>query len=193
MTQIKISGAGLAGTLRLRLVDDGLAHVLKHAGNDEPSGTWTGLGCPRYRLAIGSDIDPVVLAEKSATGEVADLHWEAPAELVAEHNQAHLAAMRAYHAEDVADAERHWRNVEAIWSRAWAANYQALEFMQGTGGTRFGPAGPQQWVVASFEHHCGSHGVERPHVHNIVLISLTTGTRKASAVGQYDPAAEPPG
>jgi hypothetical protein len=174
MTQIKISGAGLTGTLRLRLVDDGLAHILEHAGNDEPSGTWTGLGCPRHRLAIGSDIDPVLLAEKSAAGEVADLVWEAPADLVAEHDQAHLAAMRAYHAEDVTDAERHWRSVEAVWSRAWTANYQALEFMQGTGSTRFGPAGPQQWVVASFEHHCSPHGVERPHVHNIVLISLTT-------------------
>ena len=159
-TEIQISEIGLTGRLRLRLVDDGLVHVLQHAQNDEPSGTWTGLGCPGHGLAIGSDVDPAVLEAMSAIGEVADLLWEAPADLAAQHNQVHLAAMRAYYAEDLAEAERHWSDLETIWSRAWAANRQVLEFMQGTGNTRFGPAGSQHWVVASFEHHCGPHGVE---------------------------------
>jgi hypothetical protein len=46
-----------------------------------------------------------------------------------------------------------------------------LEFMQGTGLTRFAPVKPQRWVVASFEHHTSPHGLPRPHVHNIVLTS----------------------
>jgi hypothetical protein len=145
---------------------------MEHAENDEPSGTWTGLGCPGNGLAIGSDVEAVVLAGMSAVGEVADLLWEAPPDLAARHGQAHLLAMRAYQADDLAAGERHWRDVGAIWSRAWAANCQVLEFMQGSGNTRFGPAGAQHWVVASFEHHCGPHGAELPHVHNIVLISL---------------------
>jgi hypothetical protein len=49
-----------------------------------------------------------------------------------------------------------------------------LEFMQGAGLTRFAPVKPQHWVVASFEHHTSPHGLPRPHVHNIVLTSLTT-------------------
>jgi hypothetical protein len=27
--------------------------------------------------------------------------------------------------------------------------------------------------VASFEHHCGPHGLPAPHVHNIVITALT--------------------
>ena len=46
--------------------------------------------------------------------------------------------------------------------------------MQGTGLTRFAPVKPQQWVVASFEHHTSPHGLPRPHVHNIVIGGLTT-------------------
>jgi hypothetical protein len=41
--------------------------------------------------------------------------------------------------------------------------------MQNTGLTRFAPVKPQQWVVASFEHHTSPHGLPRPHIHNIVL------------------------
>jgi len=33
---------------------------------------------------------------------------------------------------------------------------------------------PQRWLVASFEHHCGPHGLPRPHIHNIV-VALTSG------------------
>ena len=46
--------------------------------------------------------------------------------------------------------------------------------MQGTGLTRLAPVKPQHWVVASFEHHTSPHGFPRPHIHNIVIASLTT-------------------
>ena len=78
-------------------------------------------------------------------------------------------------ADDSQRAEQLWENLEAIWSRAWSANYAVLEFMQDTGLTRFAPVKPQHWVVASFEHHTSPHGLPRPHIHNLVLTSLTTG------------------
>jgi len=49
------------------------------------------------------------------------------------------------HAHLVSDAERSgqlWENLRALWSQAWSANYAVLEFMQGTGLTRFAPAKP---------------------------------------------------
>ena len=76
----------------------------------------------------------------------------------------------------VLDAERQLRQeVQAIWSVAWSANYAALKFLQDAGLSRFSPVKPQRWVVASFEHHRGPHGLPHPHVHNIVITSLTTG------------------
>jgi hypothetical protein len=83
--------------------------------------------------------------------------------------------MRAYSAGDSQRADQLWENLRAIWSHAWSANYAVLELMQGTGLTRFSPVKPQHWVVASFEHHTSPHGLPRPHVHNIVITSLTTG------------------
>ena len=73
-----------------------------------------------------------------------------------------------------------WDKARAVWSRAWAANLAALELMQDAGLTRFSPVKPQRWVVASFEHHCGPHGLLNPHVHNIVFLNLTD---QASAAG----------
>jgi hypothetical protein len=45
--------------------------------------------------------------------------------------------------------------------------------MQASGLTRFSHVKPQRWVIASFEHHCGPHGVAHPHIHNIVVPALT--------------------
>jgi hypothetical protein len=28
----------------------------------------------------------------------------------------------------------------------------------------------------SFEHHCGSNGLQRPHIHNIVIAALIAGS-----------------
>lgn len=172
-TTIGINAAGLTGTLRLTWVRDNLAHVTEHAATDEPSGTWIGLACPDHGLPIGSDVDLSVLRNLCTEREVADLIWEAPDEMADEHNRAFHAAMHAYHAGHTQQAEQHWHDVESIWSRAWGTNCAALEFMQGAGLDRFGPARPQRWVVASFEHHCGPHGIQHPHVHNIVIVNLT--------------------
>jgi hypothetical protein len=174
MTAIAITGMGLTGVLRLTWVQDNLAHVLEHSHTDETSGTWTGLACPGYGLSVGADVDSAVLREMAAGSEIADLTWEAPDDLTAEHSQVFQAAIRAYQAADTERAGQLWENLQAIWSQAWSANYAALEFMQGTGLTRFAPVKPQHWVIASFEHHTSPHGLPRPHIHNIAIPSLTT-------------------
>jgi TrwC relaxase len=170
-------GTGLSGVLRMTWMQDGLAHVLQHCDADEPSGTWIGLACPDHRLALGSDVDNATLARICAQGEIADIIWEAPEELTAEHQQVFEAAMDANQAGNAKVAELQWRELQTIWSRAWSANYAALQLLQDAGLTRFSPLRPQRWVVASFEHHCSPHGLPRPHVHNIVVIRLTTGGR----------------
>ena len=113
------------------------------------------------------------MQQLSAHGEIADLIWEAPADLTAEHGQLFQAAIQAYHAGQREAAGQLWDKVQAVWSRAWAANLAALELMQNAGLTRFSPVKPQRWVVASFEHHCGPHGLPSPHIHNIVFSDLT--------------------
>ena len=175
MTAIAIDGMGLTGVLRITWVQDNLAHVVDHSHTDETSGTWTGLACAGHGLALGTDVDNAALRRFAAGSAIADLTWEAPDELIAEHAQVFQATMRAYHAGDSQHANQLWENLQAIWSRAWSANYAVLEFMQGAGLTRFAPVKPQHWVVASFEHHTSPHGLPRPHVHNIVLASLATG------------------
>ena len=120
-------------------------------------------------------MDNAALQHLAAGSEIADLTWEAPDELTTDHAEVFQAAMRAHQAGNAELAEQLWEKLEAIWSQAWSANYAALEFMQGTGLTRFAPVKPQHWVVASFEHHRGPHGLPHPHVHNIVITSLTTG------------------
>lgn len=134
-----------------------------------------GLAGPGYGLALGADVDNTVLRQLADGSEIADLIWEAPDELVAEHAQVFHAAMRAYSTSDSQRAEQLWEDLRAIWSHAWSANYAVLELMQGTGLTRFSPLKPQRWVVASFEHHTSPHGLPRPHVHNVVIGGLTTG------------------
>ena len=167
----------LTGVLRITWVEDNLAHVLDHSHTDETSGTWTGLACPGHGLALGTDVDNAALQHLAAGSEIADLIWEAPDELAADHAQVFRAAMRAHHGGDSERAEQLWENLRAIWSHAWSANYAVLEFMQGTGLTRFAPVKPQRWVVASFEHHTSPHGLPRPHVHNIVIGGLTTAPK----------------
>ena len=169
-----VTGAGLSGVLRMTLVQDQLVHVLEHCDVDEPTGTWTGLACPDHGLALGTDVDIAMLRKLSADGEVADLIWEAPADLAAEHGQLLQAAIQAYQAGNSDTAGQLWEQTQTVWSKAWAANYATLELVQRSGVTRFSPVKPQRWVVASFEHHCGPHGLPHPHVHNIVITALTT-------------------
>lgn len=173
MTATGILTEGPGGVLRLTWVRDRLAHVLQHCDTDEPSGTWTGRACPDHGLAVGADVDLAVVRQLFARGQLADLIWEAPADLTAEHSQLFRAAIQAYHAGQAEAAEQIWQQLGTVWSRAWAANLAALELMQDAGMARFSPVKPQRWVVASFEHHCGPHGLPSPHVHNIVFSDLT--------------------
>ena len=168
MTAIAITGMGLTGVLRITWVQDNLAHVLNHSRPTKPPAPGPAWPAP----ATAWPWAPTWTTRRCSTGrrgEIADLIWEAPDELAAEHAQVFQAAIRAYHAADPERADELWENVRAIWSQAWSANYAALEFMQGTGLTRFSPVKPQHWEAASFEHHCSPHGLPRPHIHNIAL------------------------
>ena len=167
-------GTKLSGVMRMTWLSDHLAHVLEHCETDEPSGTWTGLACPDHGLALGADVDNVTLRQLAAQGEIADLIWEAPEDLAGEHGQFFQAAIQAEQAGNHEAGERLWQQVQAIWSQAWSANDAALTLLQNAGLTRFSPVKPQRWVIASFEHHCGPHGLPQPHMHNIVITALTT-------------------
>jgi hypothetical protein len=175
MTAIGITGMGLTGVVRMTSVRDDLAHVLEHARTDETPGTWTGRACPEHGLALGSDADAATLRRLAGTGGIADLTWEAPDDLAAEHARVFQAAITAYQAADPTRAEELWEEVRAVWSRAWTANCAALEFLQDAGLSRFSPAKPQRWLAASFEHHTSPHGLPQPHIHNIVVPALTQG------------------
>ena len=110
MTAISVAGMGLTGVLRITWVRDNLAHVLDHSHTDETSGTWTGLACPGHGLALGTDVDDATMQHLAAGSEIADLTWEAPDELTADHAQVFQAAMRAHHAGDSQYAEQLWEN-----------------------------------------------------------------------------------
>lgn len=172
-----IEGLGLGGVLRLTWGSDQLAHVLEHSQADEPAGAWTGLACFDHDLGLGADVDDAELRRLSAHSDIANLVWEPPADLAAEHSQLCHAAIRAHLAGAPEAGERLWQQAQALWSLAWSANYQALGLLQDTGLNRFAPVRPQRWVVASYEHHCGPHGLRHPHIHNIVITALTTGGR----------------
>ena len=176
MTGTRIEGEEFRGSLGLTWDADHLGHVLAHSQDDEPAGVWTGLACPDHGLALGGDVDNATLRRLSAHGEIADLIWEPRGELAAEHGQLVQAAIQAAQDGKPKIGEQLWQQVQAIWSVAWSANYAALTFVQDAGLSRFSPVKPQRWVVASFEHHRGPHGRPHPHVHNIVITALTTGS-----------------
>ena len=175
MAAIGITGMGLTGVVRMNWVQDDLAHVLEHVHTDETPGTWTGRACPEYGLALGSDVDDTTLRRLAGQSAMADLIWEAPDDIAADHGQVFQAAIAAYQAAEPGPAEELWEKVRTVWSHAWSANYAALEFLQDTGLSMFSAVKPQRWLAASFEHHCGPHGLSRPHIHNIVVVALTKG------------------
>jgi TrwC relaxase len=170
-------GTGLGGILRMTWMQDGLEHVLEHCETDEPSGTWTGLACPDHQLALGSDVDNAALARLCTQGEIADIIWEAPEDFTTEHRHVFEAALDAHYAGNSKTAGLMWDELQTIWSRAWSANYAALQLLQDAGLARFSPVKPQRWVIASFEHHCSHHGLLHPHIHNIIITRLTAGVR----------------
>jgi TrwC relaxase len=163
------------GLIRLTRITDDLAHILEHAGTDEPSGTWTGQGRPDHGLPIGTDVDLDDLRELCAGREIADLTWEPPDNIATQHAHAFTAAMTASQVGNTQAAEQHWSTLQAIWACAWTANLAALDLLQQAGLTRFAPARPQRWVIASYEHHCSPHGASAPHIHNLIAVNLTVG------------------
>ena len=164
MADTSIDGAKLTGVLRLTWMSDHLAHVLGHSQTDEPTGTWTGLACPDHGLAVGADVDNATLQRLSAHGDIADLIWEAPADLTAEHGQLSLAALQAYQAGNHETGERLWQQAHAIWSPAWSANYEALKLFQAAGLTRFA-AGDRSVVVRNFN---GQHETIHAHLDSLI-------------------------
>jgi hypothetical protein len=54
------------------------------------------LACPGHGLALGADVDNAIVQRQTAQSDVADLIWEAPADLAAEHGQLLLAAIQAH-------------------------------------------------------------------------------------------------
>ena len=174
MTAIAITGMGLTGVLRITWVQDNLAHVLDHSQTDETSGTWTGLACPGHGLAAGRRRGQRDAAAPGRRERDRRPHLGSPRR---PHRRTRQVFQAAVHARRRHRARRAaLGEPPAIWSQAWSANYAVLEFMQGTGLTRFAPVKPQHWVVASFEHHTSPHGLPRPHIHNIAITSLTTST-----------------
>jgi hypothetical protein len=94
------------------------------------------------RGVLRNEVDQGVEAlQHLAQGNLADLTWQAPADLTAKNAQLSLAAISAH--------------------QAWSANHQALGLLQ-AGLTRFSSSKPQRWVIASFEHHNSPHGVTHP-------------------------------
>ena len=169
MTGTLIEGEGFAGVLRLTWNADHLGHVLAHSRADEPAGVWTGLACMDNGLALGGDVDNATLRRLSGYGEIADLAWEPAADLAAEYGQLCRAAIQAHLAGARETGERLWQQAQALWSLAWSADYQALGLLQEVGLSQFSPVKPQRWLIASFEHNRGPHGLPHPHIHNIVI------------------------
>jgi hypothetical protein len=110
-------------------------------------------GLPRVRPGLASDADARTLRRLTAGGEVVGLIREAPDDLAATRAQVFQAAIAAYRTAEPERAEELREQVRALWSRAWPANYAGLEFLQGTGLSRFSPVKPRRWIVAPFEHH----------------------------------------
>jgi len=87
-------------------------------------------------------VDNAVLRHLAAHGEIADLTWQPPDDITAEHGEVFQAAIQACNAADTERAGPRWEKVQAIWSQAWSANYAALQLLQDTGLTRFSPVKP---------------------------------------------------
>ena len=96
MTGTRIEGEEFRGSLGLTWDADHLGHVLAHSQDDEPAGVWTGLACPDHGLALGGDVDNATLLRLSPPAGIADLAWEPPPELAAEHSQLCRAAIQAH-------------------------------------------------------------------------------------------------
>ena len=175
MAAIGITGMGVTGVVRMTWVQDDLAHVLEHCEADEPSGTWTGLACSGYGLALGGDADNAVLRRLADGSEIADLTWEAPDELAAEHAQVFQDAIARLQCRRIR-ARR-----EALGGSRGRLVASLVGELRGTGVhaecgpepvfARQAPAMDGRLLRAPHQPPRPRH----PHVHNIVISGLTTG------------------
>ena len=149
----------------IELITD-IDHIAAHAGADEPPGTWTGLACPRHGRPLGSDVAlDDVYAMLRQSGTLADYTWHASTELgQLVYRRMVDEAMTAGPGSDRLPHPPAWwqERIDVCWSRAWQANHTFL--------TVYVQAGGQQFVIASFEHNSSDHGLESPHVHNLVPV-----------------------
>jgi hypothetical protein len=143
-----------------------ISHILKHAGIDEPTGTWTGGACPRLGRPPGTDVNLADLGEMHRqSGGLSDFTWQ-PEPAAAD---IWLRLIRDWQEDGTRDPHDHpydwWaERVKAAWSRIWVANCRFVtEILEGPSRE----SGGDGLAVASFEHNSSPHGLQRPHVHNL--------------------------
>lgn len=153
-----------------------VSHILHHTGIDEPSGTWTGGACARHGRPVGSDVALADLGEMHReSGGLTDLTWYP--EPVA--SDVYLRLLREWQEDGARQSHRHpfdwWaERAAAMWSYIWAANCRAVaEIIEQPTRSR----GGEGLLVASFEHNSSAHGLERPHVHNLMPTKRASGRR----------------
>ena len=144
-----------------------ISHITAHTSIDEPSGTWTGGACPRHRRPLGSDVALADLGEmhRQSAG-LTDMTWY-PEPAAAE---AYQMLLRQWREDGAREPHQHpfdwWANrVTVMWSYIWAANCRFVAEIMEQPTRSKGGAG---LLVASFEHNSSAHGLERPHIHNLM-------------------------
>jgi hypothetical protein len=78
-------------------------------------------------------VDDAISRRLALQREIADLTCEAANDHTAEHGRLFQAAIAAYQAAEPERTEELREKVRALWSRAWPANFAALEFCRTLG------------------------------------------------------------
>ncbi len=161
-----LAASARPGAIQINATAD-IRHIAEHTGADEPSGTWTGGACPRHGRPIGTDVDLADLrAVYRQTGGLIDVTWY-PEPAAAE---AYKMLLRQWGEDGDRQPHQHpfdwWaQRAGAMWSYIWDANYRAVtEIIEEPSRSK----GGEGYLVASFEHNSSAHGLERPHVHNLM-------------------------
>lgn len=161
-----LATCGWPGAIQVNTRAD-VRHILQHVGVDEPSGTWTGGGCPQHGRSLGTDVDLADLGEmhRQSAG-LSDMTW-LPESAAAD---TYLRLIREWHADGANQPHHHsfdwWaERVKTMWSYIWSANCRFItEIIEQPARSR-GSAG---LLIASFEHNSSTHGLEQPHIHNLM-------------------------
>ena len=160
------------GELQINVRAD-VPHILHHTGIDEPTGTWTGGGCPQHGRDVGTDASLYDLGEmhRQSAG-LCDMTWfPEPAAAIA-----YQWLIRDWHADGGRQPHQHpfewWQErVKVAWSYIWAANYRYItEIIEQPARSKGGTG----LLIASFEHNSSDHGLEQPHIHNLMPMRRET-------------------